>query len=212
MKRLIPLLLAALLLVSLFSGCAGVGLMYAVPPQGEDSQTSYYSFSVGGSPANPAAQGVTEPFATAPGRTEAPETRPAVTEPIKTEPKETKPVDYANVYGTYKLESVNGVDIATYFLEEMKKSLGEEYAEKMDMEEILAMSGFTMADLENLVTITINEDGTAVVGAMEEYSSGTWEKKGNKIVVTVDGEAMEFSYENGRLHIEEDGDRLVLSR
>ena len=90
------------------------------------------------------------------------------------------------VEGTYKLKKVNGVD-----LEEFAKLMGGD-------EEIPEIS------------MTLKSDGSVVakgdlVDMSDEESTGTWKQEGDKIVITINGEAQEFDYKDGTLTMSASG-------
>ena len=215
MKHAITLLLAALLLAALFVGCTGMGLKPITPPPGETQPAKTEPAKT--EPAKTEAP-KTEPAKTEPTRTEAPTaapaTEPARTEPPKTEPDKTEPVVYANPCGTYKLKGINGKSLTEYFTEQFAELLGPDT--ELDIESLLALSGLSLESLEDMMTITLNEDGTAVSTLREneetETIEGTWELKNGKILITFDDDPAEFDYVDGQLIADMDGQTMVFAR
>ena len=213
MKHAITLLLAVLLLAALLVGCTGMGLKPITPPPGETQPTKTEPAKT-----EPVRPSETETPKTEPARTEAPtappETEPARTEPPKTEPDKTEPVVYANPCGTYKLKGINDKSLTEYFTEQFTELLGPDT--ELDIESILAMSGLSLESLEDMMTITLNEDGTAVSTLREneetETIEGTWELKNGKILITFEDDPAEFDYVDGQLIADMDGQTMVFAR
>jgi len=90
------------------------------------------------------------------------------------------------VEGTYKLKKVNGVD-----LEEFAKLMGGD-GEIPEISMTLKSDGSVVAkgDLDDL---------------SDEESTGTWKQEGDKIIITLNGEAQEFDYKDGTLTMSASG-------
>lgn len=70
---------------------------------------------------------------------------------------------------------------------------------------------------EDVMTVTLNEDGTAVVttAMVDITGTGTWkedESDSNKIIVTIDGDEQTFTRNGSELTLEEEGITFVLKK
>ena len=208
MKRTISLLLAILLLTALFSGCIGIVLPPINQPSDIGAAEPAKTEPAKTDPAPPA----TEPVKTEPATTLPPETEPPKTEAPTEKP--TEPVVYTDVCGYYKLKGMNGMTLREYFEEQFAEYLDPELG--LDFETMMALSGLSLDSLEEMMTITLNEDGTAVVALQQdeegETAEGVWEQQGNKILITVEGDPLEFTYENGQLLVDMDGQEMIFAR
>lgn len=101
-----------------------------------------------------------------------------------------------SVEGTYKLKAIDGKNIKDYYTEMAEKS-GE------TLETVLKSMGVEETDLDNLMTLTLNADGSAAMNSkmdVEEKSyDGTWKQEGDKITVTVDNDPQEFTLKDGEI-------------
>lgn len=101
-----------------------------------------------------------------------------------------------SVEGTYKLKAIDGKNIKDYYTEKAEKS-GE------TLETVLKFMGVEETDLDNLMTLTLNADGSAAMNSkmdVEEKSyDGTWKQEGDKITVTVDNDPQEFTLKDGEI-------------
>lgn len=101
-----------------------------------------------------------------------------------------------SVEGTYKLKAIDGKNIKDYYTEKAGKS-GE------TLETVLKFMGVEETDLDNLMTLTLNADGSAAMNSkmdVEEKSyDGTWKQEGDKITVTVDNDPQEFTLKDGEI-------------
>lgn len=99
----------------------------------------------------------------------------------------------ADIAGKYIVKTVNGETLEESF----KKSL-EEFGE-YTLDDYLELIG--LESLDDFMTIDLNADGTAQVSvAMEdEESKGTWKQSGDKVTITIDGEAVDFTIKGNEL-------------
>ena len=67
------------------------------------------------------------------------------------------------------------------------------------------------ADLGLTITLTLNDDGSAVMDSGEGME-GTWTQDGDSVIVTIDGDAMDFALADGTLTAAEDDMTMVFSR
>ena len=114
----------------------------------------------------------------------------------------------ATVDGTYKIKSINDKSVKDYF-STLAETLG------MDLDGILELFGTSADALEDMMTITLNKDGTCTVAskmADEESGTGTWTQDGDKVTITVDDQPSEFTFKNGTLTMtmEEDGQKMTM--
>ncbi len=98
--------------------------------------------------------------------------------------------------GRYVLKSVDGQPIDDYF----KAELGDEAADYLSM---LGISSF-----EELMTIELKTDGTAAVWSEGETGEGTWEQRGERVIITIEDEPEEFILRGGEL-IHDSGDEVL---
>ena len=106
----------------------------------------------------------------------------------------------AEMEGTYKFSKMtyveNGVQV------EIKAG-----------EEIMGMVTIS----EDFMTITLNEDGTAVMKMVEEeeteIETGTWEEVDSETIkITFDGESQTYKCDGKTITVEEDGVKVVLKK
>ena len=77
----------------------------------------------------------------------------------------------------------------------------------------LALQMFGISSFEELMTVELKADGSALVAMAGQGSySGAWEQDGDKITVTVDGEPATFILQGNELSFQEDGESLVFVR
>ena len=122
--------------------------------------------------------------------------------------------------GTYVIKTINDKSLKDYFTE----AFGAAAEEGFDMSALLAMMGIDLEHPEDLMRITLKEDGTVEVtskldeigeeeeGEGEEKETGTWKQDGDKIIISADGEDTELGYKNGELTMttEEDGETVSM--
>ena len=75
---------------------------------------------------------------------------------------------------------------------------------------------FGAADLGVEMTVTLNADGTATMSMTSdgttEAAEGSWIMIGDVVTITADNEPADFTYENGRLALTEDGVTMYLDK
>lgn len=75
---------------------------------------------------------------------------------------------------------------------------------------------FGAADLGVEMTVTLNADGTATMSmtsdGVTETAEGSWSLNGDVATITADDEPADFTYENGRLSLTEDGVTMYLDK
>lgn len=108
-----------------------------------------------------------------------------------------------SVDGVYRIKTVNGKELKTYLTEELGGTEDQ-------IEALLKMAGID--SLEDYMTITLNQDGTVKAAMMGEESEGTWKLDGEKLTLTVDGEATECTYKDGKITVDMDGETMVLGK
>ena len=116
-----------------------------------------------------------------------------------------------NIVGTYKIKSINGKDLKTYFKESFG-ALSEEGQEITDdqIEGFLKLMGINSMD--EFVTFTLEEDGNFKTSMMGEEETGTWRLDGDKLIMTAGSESLIGTFNNGEITLEMDGESLVLRR
>lgn len=93
--------------------------------------------------------------------------------------------------GKYYIKSIDGKSV---------KDAMSESAGGMDVEALLGLLG--VKNIEELITLELKADGTAeMASAMstELNAQGTWTQEGSKIIITVDGDAQEFTLSGNEL-------------
>jgi hypothetical protein len=109
----------------------------------------------------------------------------------------------SSVTGKYYTKSIDGVLIEDYFKSEL------EGLEGFSIDDYLSLVGITA--VEEFITVELKADGTAVVGvAGEDASTGTWVQNGDKITITIDGEAVDFAVKGNEISFSEDDQVIVL--
>lgn len=111
--------------------------------------------------------------------------------------------------GTYKIKSIDGKDLKTYFTDSLKEQgIAEE-----DFDSMLGLMGLSMDTLSDFMTITLNKDGTVTMDAMDEdATTGTWKLEGDQLTISADGEDMVFTYSGNEIVAEIEGQKMILSK
>ena len=107
--------------------------------------------------------------------------------------------------GSYVLTGMNGKTV--------EEALQEEMGDLMSIEDLLGMLG--IESMEELMTLELKSDGTAVMSSKmtdEASANGTWTQDGNKIIITVDDEPVEFTMEGNTLTGAEDDMTLTFTK
>ena len=100
--------------------------------------------------------------------------------------------------GKYIVKTIGGMTV-----EEAFSSMLSEYGDGQTIEDLLKEAG--IESIDEFMTIELKSDGKAVVDvALDEPSEGTWKQDGNKIIVTVDGDPVEFTLNGNELSFKED--------
>lgn len=154
MKRVISLLLTALLVAALLVGCAGVGLKPITPPTGEAEPAKTEANTPSGTEAPKTEPAKTEPVKTepdTPSETEAPKTEPEQTKPNATEPIGT------GIAGLWKYTLEFGTIMETEMLGDTidDPSVSEEQKDK-----ILDAFGKLFRGVEVIMCMDLKEDGS----------------------------------------------------
>lgn len=104
------------------------------------------------------------------------------------------------VTGTYRLKTINGMDVGEFFNTFIAAFGGENVDFKA----------------EDLMVMTLKDDGKVEVSSHlddeAETLEGTWKQEGDKVIITLQDEAQEFTLKDGSLVIEQDGMSMVLSK
>lgn len=107
-----------------------------------------------------------------------------------------------SVPGTYKLKKINDKGVKEFF-----DDLG------MD----LSTLGVDASKLEDMMTMTLKDDGTAEIADNMDGDgktvTGTWKQDGDKVTISADGEDMEFTFKSGALTYtaEESGIKMTMT-
>ena len=108
--------------------------------------------------------------------------------------------------GKYQVKTMNGKDLKTYF-EEIIQQTGE----NVTLDEYLEKSG--IGKIEDLIVFELTSDGKTkftINSPNGSYSKeGTWEKNGDTIKMTVDGDSQEFTMKGNELSANLDGTEYV---
>ena len=126
--------------------------------------------------------------------------------------------------GTYVIKTINDKSVKDYFTEAFGAASEES---GFDMSALLTLMGIDLDHPEDLMQITLKEDGTVEFTSKldeigeaeegeevegEEKETGTWKQDGDKIIISADGEDTELGYKNGELTMttEEDGETMSM--
>lgn len=107
-----------------------------------------------------------------------------------------------SVPGTYKLKKINDKGVKEFF-----DDLG------MD----LSTLGVDASKLEDMMTMTLKDDGTAEIADNMDGDgktvTGTWKQDGDKVTISADGQDMEFTFKSGALTYtaEESGIKMTMT-
>lgn len=104
------------------------------------------------------------------------------------------------IEGTYKFSKMNYVEGGI----QIELEAGEEFMGMMTLS-------------EDFMTLTLNEDGTAVMKMVEEeeteIETGTWEEVDSETIkITFDGESQTYKCDGKTITVEEDGVKVVLKK
>lgn len=104
------------------------------------------------------------------------------------------------IEGTYKFSKMTYVEGGI----QIELEAGEEFMGMMTLS-------------EDFMTITLNEDGTAVMKMVEEeeteIETGTWEEVDSETIkITFDGESQTYKCDGKTITVEEDGVKVVLKK
>lgn len=104
--------------------------------------------------------------------------------------------------GKYVVKSIDGQSV-----EEALKSSAD--LSGMSVDDMLKQMGVDSA--EEIVTLELKSDGTAVmeVKMFSTTKEGKWEKDGDKITITIDDQAAEFTLKGNELHSESGDQKYV---
>ena len=84
---------------------------------------------------------------------------------------------------------------------------------EMSLEDVAKMAGSAGTELGDMdVTFDIKADGTLTGNAMGETAEGTWTKNGDTYTLTIQGSDQEVSLDGGKLIIEQDGMKMILTK
>ena len=188
MKKRIAILLALVLMLTVFVGCKNEGET-PVPPANTTAVKTATADPETGAPTT---------------ASHAPETS---AEPIETAaPADTTinpPATDGEVAGYYQPDTMNGQSIMEFMMDQMGDSEMtmdqlEEYLDLMDM------------DLNTLFFLEIREDGTFDLGVMSETVTGEWTQEGPEdLSMTVDGETVHAKFDGVHVALSEDGQEMV---
>ncbi len=113
--------------------------------------------------------------------------------------------------GTYKIKSINGKDVKSYFKESMGALAGEgEEITDEQIDAILALMGIN--NIDEFVTFTLEEGGNFKASMMGEEQTGTWKLEGDKLTMTIDGDDATGTFKDGEITIEMEGESMVLAK
>lgn len=105
--------------------------------------------------------------------------------------------------GTYKVKTVDGKDLTTYY-SEIWEATEDQLAEILET---------VKADnLEDLYVLRLNEGGKLTVSVLGQDASGTWELDGEEITFRYGDESQTGTYRNGEIVLDVDGEEMVLTR
>ena len=100
--------------------------------------------------------------------------------------------------GTYTLKTINGKSAKEYYTAAASEA-------GIDVDTLLEYLGIDLDHPENLMQFVLKEDGTADyklnLGDVKE-GSGTWKLEGDKLTLTLDGDAQEIQYKDGQMILE----------
>ena len=82
---------------------------------------------------------------------------------------------------------------------------------EMSLSDLAEMAGGELGDEMN-VTFDIKADGTLSGNAMGKTAEGTWTKNGDTYTLTVEGSDQEVKLDGGKLVIEEEGMKMILTK
>lgn len=101
------------------------------------------------------------------------------------------------IVGSWTIDAIeaNGINIS--FDDYVKQ------AEAAGMGEIAALTNIEM---------TFSEDGAMTMTAAGQEATGTWTGSGSSYTLTVDGDSMDVTLKDGKIVMEEDGQKVTLKK
>ena len=97
--------------------------------------------------------------------------------------------------GKYYVKSIGGLSITDYFNAELE---GTEGSEGFTVQDFLDIMG--IPSLEEYMTMELKTDGSAIVAVGgEDPQTGTWTQSGDKVTITLDGDAAEFTLKGNEI-------------
>ena len=117
----------------------------------------------------------------------------------------------SSLEGTYKIKSINGKDLMSYFREQIAEMGGEDTEiTDADVESFLKLMG--IENVDEFVTFTFASDGTLKASVIGEEVTGTWTLDGEKLTMTIDGDDQTATFKNGEIAVNEEGMNMVLGK
>ena len=179
--------LLAVLLLSLFAGCSTAGTVPTAPAHRAEASASAQTEA----PADPYAPPETFPFAE-PTEPDVPATVP-FSEPVFPDTPAFADPTLQNVVGSYTLVSLNGKDVKSALLE---------YYDEEEFAEFLEYFGLTEDNLNDLMKLSLNADGTCTIEEFGEAVTCSWTMEGSNVFLTYDGETITGTWSNGLLTLD----------
>lgn len=105
--------------------------------------------------------------------------------------------------GMYYIETINGKSVEDY-LKDMLAGIS------IDPDEYLSIAG--VSSFSEFITLELKDDGTAVFSSSDEPESGRWEQDGNKLTITIDGDAMEMTLNGSELTFKDGSQEYVFKK
>ena len=113
-----------------------------------------------------------------------------------------------SIEGTYKLKAINDQNLRDFF-NEVAAHTG------INFETLMQSMNATGDTLSDMMSLSLNADGSATLNSKlttEESKTGTWKQEGDKIVINVDGETVEFTRKGSELTGSSNNMRVTLSK
>lgn len=105
--------------------------------------------------------------------------------------------------GSYKIKSVGGKAIKDMINDELEGS-------GMSVDDYLKM--VNIDSLEDMITLELKSDGTAAFTISGTAETGTWKQEGDKLTITIDGDAQEAKLSGSELTFKVDNQEYVFTK
>lgn len=128
-----------------------------------------------------------------------------------TKPGSTAETEAPSAAGVYRLQTIDG---QTLYESLLQMTLNQGYTEEI-LQQTLTRQGYDPEHLDELITLTLEADGTAAVQDMfyGTYNyAGTWTQEGDKVTLVLDGNTLLCTLNEGVLATSFEGSAITFRK